>query len=91
MKQTPIEELLEELNSNGEIEYDVYSRLHDVITLHLTKEQDYIKNAVIEGHIEIMKMGLIAEGERKWSEGYLPKIKEQAEEYYKQKHLNDCY
>jgi hypothetical protein len=40
------------------------------------------KEQVIDFHIEVMKIGLINEGDRKWNDAYKPKIKEQAEQYY---------
>ena len=43
-----------------------------------------IKEEVVNLHIEIMKVGLIAEGDKKWSDGYEPKIREVAENYIKQ-------
>jgi len=42
------------------------------------------KETMINFHIEVMKLGLINEGERKWTEGYLPKIKSIAEDYFEQ-------
>ena len=42
------------------------------------------KKQIINFHIEVMKIGLIEEGDKKWSDGYLPKIKETAEKYYEQ-------
>ena len=40
------------------------------------------KQAFIDFHIQCMKQGLENEGERKWNEGYLPKITKVATEYY---------
>lgn len=40
------------------------------------------KSNLIDFHIEVMKIGLITEGEKKWSESYLPVIKEIAEKHY---------
>jgi len=42
------------------------------------------KQQMIDFHIEVMKKGLIDEGETKWNDKYLPKIKETAEQYYNQ-------
>jgi hypothetical protein len=47
------------------------------------------KEQIIDFHIEIMKEGLLHEGERKWDEGYLPKIKKQAEQYYNKTYGGD--
>lgn len=40
------------------------------------------KQQMIDFHIEVMKFGLIDEGELKWQEGYKPKIEKIAENYY---------
>ena len=40
------------------------------------------KEQMINFHIEVMKEGLIEEGDKKWSDGYLPKISKTAEQYY---------
>jgi hypothetical protein len=36
---------------------------------------------LVNHHIQIMKIGLIEEGEKKWEDGYEPKIREIAEKY----------
>ena len=40
------------------------------------------KEQMINFHIEVMKEGLIEEGDKKWSDEYLPKISKTAEQYY---------
>jgi hypothetical protein len=40
------------------------------------------KQQIIDFHVSVMKKGLIEEDDRKWSEGYLPKITEVAEQCY---------
>lgn len=40
------------------------------------------KSNLINFHIDVMKIGLINEGERKWIDSYEPKIKEVATNYY---------
>jgi TPP-dependent 2-oxoacid decarboxylase len=40
------------------------------------------KEKLINFHIEVMKKGLIDEGEQKWLEIYKPKITKIAEQYY---------
>jgi len=42
------------------------------------------RQEIIDFHIEIMKKGLIEEGDIKWTDGYLPKITEMATNYYDQ-------
>jgi len=39
---------------------------------------------MINFHIEVMKAGLIEEGDEKWSDSYEPKIREVAENYFRQ-------
>ena len=50
----------------------------DLINYYKEKE----KNNLIDFHIEVMKIGLINEGEKKWTDSYAPKIKEVATKYY---------
>ena len=40
------------------------------------------KEKMVNFHIEVMKQGLIEEGDKKWTDAYLPKIRETAEKYY---------
>ncbi len=40
------------------------------------------KQQLIDFHIGTMKQGLIHEGEKKWQDGYSPKITQVAEQYY---------
>jgi len=40
------------------------------------------KHQSIDYHIGVMKVGLIEEGEKKWTDSYVPKIKEVAIKYY---------
>jgi hypothetical protein len=56
----------------------------NTIQLLLAKLIPTEEKQMIDFHIEVMKIGLIEEGDRKWSDNYLPKIKETAEKYYGQ-------
>lgn len=40
------------------------------------------RDQMINFHIDVMKIGLIEEGERKWSEDYRPLIEKTASDYY---------
>ncbi len=54
-------------------------------------ESKYIekeKNNLIDFHIEVMKIGLIEEGGKKWTESYEPKIKEVATNFYNENFNN---
>ena len=54
----------------------------DIILSGLPKFIEVEKEQMINFHIEVMKEGLIEEGDKKWSDGYLPKISKTAEQYY---------
>lgn len=56
----------------------------NTIQLLLAKLIPTEEKQMIDFHIDVMKIGLIEEGDKKWSDGYLPKIKETAEKYYSQ-------
>jgi hypothetical protein len=47
------------------------------------------KQQLIDFHIEVMKQGLIDEGSKRWSDDYLPKIKETAEQYYQETYKSE--
>ena len=47
------------------------------------------KEQMINFHIEVMKEGLIEEGDKKWSDEYLPKISKTAEKHYQQTFKSD--
>ena len=49
------------------------------------KAKEMEKEQMINFHIEVMKVGLINEGETKWNDGYLPLIRKTAEKYFKTK------
>jgi hypothetical protein len=49
---------------------------------------DATKERLINFHIEVMKLGLINEGSKKWSESYEPFVRKQASDYYDQAFLN---
>ena len=54
----------------------------DIILSTLPKFIEAEKEQMINFHIEVMKEGLIEEGDKKWSDEYLPKISKTAEQYY---------
>ena len=47
------------------------------------------KEQMINFHIEVMKEGLIEEGDKKWSDEYLPKISKTAKKHYQQTFKSD--
>ena len=57
-----------------------YEEMKDQFDYLLGKE----RKQMIDFHIGVMKDGLINEGEKKWKDGYEPKIKEMAEIHYSQ-------
>jgi hypothetical protein len=72
-KQTAVEWLIEKWSIQGTL----YSS-----DIFQAKEME--KQQLIDFHIEVMKQGLIDEGSKRWSDDYLPKIKETAESYYQE-------
>jgi hypothetical protein len=50
--------------------------------IRLSNLREIEKRQMIDFHIEVMKIGLINEGEKKWSDSYEPKIREVATKYY---------
>jgi hypothetical protein len=47
------------------------------------------REGLINFHIGVMRQGLINEGGAKWKEGFEPKIRATAEQYYTETFLND--
>jgi hypothetical protein len=73
-QQTAVEWLVEQLKTK----YDI-----NIERLSVTdKAKEMEKQQMINFHVSVMKKGLIEEDDRKWSEGYLPKITEVAEQCY---------
>ncbi len=54
------------------------------IQLLLSKLLPVEEKQMIDFHIEVMKVGLIKEGDKNWSDSYEPKIREVAENYFRQ-------
>lgn len=78
---------LQELDLDGlllENELAHKSNQINSIQLLLAKLIPTEERQMIEFHIEAMKLGLIREGERKWSDDYEPKIKDTAEKLFAQ-------
>ena len=48
----------------------------------VTNLREVEKQQMIDFHIEVMKIGLIDEGEVKWSDDYEPRIRKVATKYY---------
>jgi hypothetical protein len=77
-RQTAVEWLIEKLKSQGLLigEFD------NLIAVKQAKEME--KEKMIDFHVSVMKKGLIEEGDREWTDAYLPKIREVAEQCYKE-------
>ena len=76
-----IQEMVKSKNLDKDLEVTILESIEGCIEnaesfLEAEKEQ------MINFHIEVMKEGLIEEGDKKWSDGYLPKISKTAEQYY---------
>ena len=76
-----IQEMVKSKNLDKDLEVTILESIEGCIEnaesfLETEKEQ------MINFHIEVMKEGLIEEGDKKWSDGYLPKISKTAEQYY---------
>ncbi len=54
------------------------------IQILLSKLLPIEEKQMIDFHIEVMKVGLIDEGDKKWSDAYEPKIRDVAESYFKE-------
>jgi hypothetical protein len=61
-------------NSQGMVQPEIDGVIEQA--LQMEREQ------MIDFHIEVMKQGLISEGDKQWQDAYLPKIKEEAEKTY---------
>ena len=76
-----IQEMVKSKNLDKDLEETILESIEGCIEnaesfLEAEKEQ------MINFHIEVMKEGLIEEGDKKWSDKYLPKISKTAEQYY---------
>jgi len=74
-KQSSVEWLVEKLGKYNEEMIFLYQN-------EIQKAKAMHKEEIINFHIGVMKIGLIEEGERIWTDAYLPKIKEMATQYY---------
>ena len=76
-----IQEMVKSKNLDKDLEVTILESIEGCIEnaesfLEAEKEQ------MINFHIEVMKEGLIEEGDKKWCDEYLPKISKTAEQYY---------
>jgi hypothetical protein len=76
MKQTATEYLFEKL----------WETPKDKLTWNAILEQakEMGKQQMIDFNVSVMKKGLIEEGDMEWTDAYSPKIREVAEQYYKE-------
>lgn len=77
-RQTAVEWLIQKLelfNITKEEHYEVFRQIE-------VEAKELEKEIMIDFHVEVMKKGLIEEGDEKWSDGYLPLIKEVAEDCF---------
>jgi len=65
-----------------ENEYNHKSNQLSSSQIRLSNLREIEKQQIIDFHIEVMKIGLIAEGEKKWTDAYESKIREVATKYY---------
>jgi hypothetical protein len=77
-KQTAVQWLLQQIENNLAIGYNNITKQQHEQALQMEREQ------IINFHIEVMKQGLISEGDEQWQDAYFPKIKEEAEKTYTQ-------
>jgi len=75
---TVIQQIIEKLEDTSLTMYDIYTWLQ----MHKNELLEKEREQLINFHIEVMKEGLIHEGDKTWKDAYHPKIKEQAEEQY---------
>lgn len=78
-------ERLQELDSDGCLLLNEFAHKRNQINsiqIMLSQLLEKEKNQCIDFHIETLKAGLINDGEEKWSDEYLPKIKKNAEEHF---------
>ena len=76
---------LTELNLTGVLLENEYihktNQLNSLQTI-VANLREVEKQQMIDFHIEVMKIGLIDEGEVKWSDDYEPRIRKVATKYY---------
>jgi hypothetical protein len=82
MTQTAVEWLEFEINRRGPKKDNPTQWLKELY--EQAKEME--EQQMIDFHIEVMKYGLINEGEAIWKDAYLPKLSGIAKQYYKQKY-----
>jgi len=87
-KETEIQEAAEYYAHNNFNMHDTnnYKALRDgfIEGANWQKQKMFTKKDMIDFHVEVMKVGLIEEGEKKWTDAYEPKIREVAENYFRQ-------
>ena len=77
-KQTAVEWLINKLEL-----FNLTKEEHYETLCHIQEEAKKIgKQQMIDFHVSVMKKGLIKEGDREWTDAYLPKIREVAEQCY---------
>lgn len=80
-------EALKEMGSLGlllENEFSHKSNQISSIQIMLSKLIPLEKTQMVDFHIEVMKIGLIKEGDTKWTDSYRPILKETADNYFVQ-------
>ena len=82
--KTALQALIEELTTiRNEERLPILYRSGIKSAIKISKELlELEKQQIIDFHISTMKIGLIEEGETKWSDGYLPILKEVAEKNF---------
>lgn len=57
---------------------------YDILRLDKKRLLKKDKQQMIDFHVEVMKRGLINEGEKQWKDAYHPRIRKIATKYYKE-------
>lgn len=77
-EKTAVEWFFDKIKSHFEHDGDLLESL--IFTMSIAKQKE--REQMIDFHINVMKEGLINEGEMEWTDSYKPKIKEVASKYY---------
>lgn len=81
---TVMQQIIGKLEDTSLTMFDIYSWMQ----MHKGRLLQEERKQIINFHIEVMKEGLIHEGDKTWKDAYHPKIKEQAEKQYNKLLIN---
>ena len=77
-EKTALTQLIEKVDNDKDYSLPLKNHFVNLISELLELE----KKQIIDFHIKVMRQGLINEGDRKWDDAYMPKIRETAETYF---------